>query len=88
MLDHLTINGIKEPIVSLAQHYEKPVSEWRSQCGAFETIQDFPKDSLFLIFNKIESLDILIEVLQNTRKIMINNDSDSIVSENGKDESE
>jgi len=58
----------------LSQHYSKPESEWGASPSSIKDSDEFEEeDTIFLKFNKVKSIDMLIESLQEVRESMIAN---------------
>nr|DAE47077.1 MAG TPA: hypothetical protein [Caudoviricetes sp.] len=61
-------------MVILSQHYTKPESEWNaSPCSIKNTDELKAEETIFLKFNKVKSIDMLIESLQEVRESMLSN---------------
>ena len=66
----------KEPLtmIFLVQDVPKDESKWDKQPSTWRTTDDFTTDAICLKFNKVKSIDMLIETLLEVKDSMLYNE--------------
>lgn len=66
-------------MVILSQHFAKPESEWGARETTIKSSDDLKEEeTVFLKFNKVKSIDMLIESLQEVRESMLANKKEEV----------
>jgi hypothetical protein len=72
------VNNCVEPVNSMyfAQHEAKPVEEWGigrvpDYDGEPTTLEEYTGEVVYLSFERVESIDVIMEILQEVKKRML-----------------